>query len=97
MKRRTQRVPRQVRESRPAYQRAPQSIRLDNLSVCEMLHDNPNRRVGQAPRLASSPLASRQISPSALDEKVQVVQIKEKVKGSRKSWVFGKRMARVAA
>ena len=35
--------------------------------MCEMLHDNPNRKVGEAPRLTTpriTPLPSGQTSPS---------------------------------
>ena len=78
------------REVRPAYTRAPQSIKLDTTSVCERLQDNPNPKVGEAPILAVSPLDSRQIPPVTADVPT------EKAK-TKKSWGFGKRKAGVSA
>ncbi|KAI9825110.1 MAG: hypothetical protein M1832_001430 [Thelocarpon impressellum] len=66
----------------------PQTIRLDNLSVCEMLHDNPNRKVGQAPRhalpvLPSFPAAGRTTAVSAATK-------------PKKTWRLGRRSTAVA-
>ena len=80
-------------EARPAYRRGPTSIQLDHLSVCEMLHDNPNRAVGEAPRLAVSPLA--------LDYKpdANVTVPAEPVSATKGKglWGFGGRRAKGAA
>ncbi|KAI9676157.1 MAG: hypothetical protein M1817_000902 [Caeruleum heppii] len=79
-------------EGRPSRSRrsAPPSIRVAQLDVCEMLHDNPNRRVGQAPR-HSSPLASRQASRQASPTRTPMAT---EVKTKRRSALgFGRRVA----
>ena len=80
-------------EVRPAYRRGPTSIQLDHLSVCEMLHDNPNRAVGEAPRLAVSPLAFDHKS----DTDVPVPTEPRSATKGKGLWGFGGRRAKAAA
>ncbi|KAI9852580.1 MAG: hypothetical protein M1838_000234 [Thelocarpon superellum] len=85
------RPPSSVRvDSSPTGWRAPQTIRVDHLSVCEMLHDNPHRKVGQAPRLTSPR------EPSATTGKPAPATAGKETKG-KKTWRFGRRASKAAA